>query len=136
MAERVLRLEVPWVALLVAALVPPLAAAMVVMATIAVTGANTSTMMIKMAPCGATFEVIPTTRHAGSRARRLHLICFHGVLALNAKPCLRRCGQLLEDFDARGGRSVLSRTKVPEKHSRGSALLVSDAEDLTGIHPA
>jgi hypothetical protein len=45
-AERVLRLEVPWVVLLVAALVPPLAAATVVMATIAATNA---TMMIKMA---------------------------------------------------------------------------------------
>ena len=46
MAERVLRSEVPWVARLVAALVPPLAAATVVMVTIA---AASATMMIKMA---------------------------------------------------------------------------------------
>ena len=52
MAERVLRLEAPWAVLLVAALVPPLAAATVVMATIAVASADTPTMMIKRWPCG------------------------------------------------------------------------------------
>ncbi|MGI8426503.1 MAG: hypothetical protein ACR2M4_07890 [Actinomycetota bacterium] len=45
MAVRVQRLEVPWVVLLVAALVPPLAAATVVMAAIA----GASATMIKMA---------------------------------------------------------------------------------------
>ena len=50
MAERVLRLEVPWVVLLVAALVPPLAAATVVMATIATASADAPTMMIRMRP--------------------------------------------------------------------------------------
>jgi hypothetical protein len=40
-------LEVPWVVLLVA-LVPPLAAATVVMVTIAAASADTPTMMIKM----------------------------------------------------------------------------------------
>jgi hypothetical protein len=48
-AEGVLRLEVPWVVLLVAALVPPLAAATVVMATITGTSADTPTGMIEMA---------------------------------------------------------------------------------------
>jgi hypothetical protein len=44
-AERVLRLEVPWVVLLVAALVPPLAAA-----TIRGASADTRTRMIRMRP--------------------------------------------------------------------------------------
>jgi hypothetical protein len=48
-AVRVLRLEVPWVVLLVAALVPPLAAATVVMATITGASAATPTGMIEMA---------------------------------------------------------------------------------------
>ena len=50
MAERVLRLGVPWVVLLVAALVPPLAAATVVMATITAASADTPTGMIRMRP--------------------------------------------------------------------------------------
>ena len=50
MAERVLRLEVPWVVLLVAALVPVLAADTVVMATIAAASADAPTMMIRMRP--------------------------------------------------------------------------------------
>ena len=48
MAVRVLRLEVPWVVLSVAALVPPLAAATVVMVTIRGTSADTPTGMIEM----------------------------------------------------------------------------------------
>jgi hypothetical protein len=49
-AERVLRLEVPWVVLLVAALVLPLAAATVVGATIRGASADTPTRMIRMLP--------------------------------------------------------------------------------------
>ena len=49
MAERVLRLEARWAVLLVAALVPPLAAGTVVMAMMAAASADTPTMMIKMA---------------------------------------------------------------------------------------
>ena len=47
MAVRVLRLAVPWVVLLVAALVLPLAAATVVMATITGESADTPTGMIR-----------------------------------------------------------------------------------------
>jgi uncharacterized membrane protein YczE len=49
-AVRVLRLEVPWVVLLVAALVPPLAAGTVVMATMTGASPDTTTMMIKSVP--------------------------------------------------------------------------------------
>jgi hypothetical protein len=49
-AVRVLRLEVPWVVLLVAALVLPLAAATVVMATITGESADTPTGMIRRRP--------------------------------------------------------------------------------------
>jgi hypothetical protein len=46
-AERVLRLEVPWVVLLVAALVLPLAAATAVVATIRGASADTPTRMMR-----------------------------------------------------------------------------------------
>jgi hypothetical protein len=49
-AERVLRLEVRWVVLLVAALVLPLAVATVVVATIRGASADTPTRMIRMRP--------------------------------------------------------------------------------------
>jgi hypothetical protein len=49
-AVRVLRLEVPWVVLLVAALVPPLEEATVVMATVTSASADTPTGMIETRP--------------------------------------------------------------------------------------